>query len=60
MQAGVVVDFSLSNTVGVLISTSAITDALGIAVVQIGPSDVLGAGTVTASADPDGSSPISV
>ena len=60
VQAGVVVDFSLSNTVGVLISTSAITDALGIAVVQIGPSDVLGAGTITASADPDGGSPITV
>ena len=60
VQAGVVVDFTLSNAVGALLTTSAITNGSGLAIVQVGPGAVQGAGSVSASANPDGSSPINV
>jgi hypothetical protein len=59
VQANVLVEFSLSNNVGVLTSLSAITDANGLAIVPIAPGAVSGAGLVTVNANPDGSSAIS-
>ena len=58
-QQDVLVTFTLSNDVGVLLSTTGITDVNGIASVQLSAGDVAGAGLVTASANPDGNSPIS-
>gem|GEM_PF-2184208 len=57
-QAGVLVEFSLVNDVGVLLSSTAITDANGIASVQLAAGDVSGAGIVVVNANPDGNSSI--
>src|SRR5690606_32526551 len=49
-EIGQLVEFSLINSVGRLVNESAITDANGVAIVQLNPGDVSGAGSVEASA----------
>src|SRR5690606_3366847 len=47
---GQLVSFSLVNSVGVLVNSTSITDADGIAIVQVNPGSVSGAGSVVAGA----------
>ncbi len=58
-EPDVVVNFSLAGDAGVLIASSAVTDVNGIATVQIAPGAVAGAGVLTITSNPDGSSPLS-
>ncbi len=51
---GAIVQFSLVNNVGSLITETALTNGSGLAIVQLSPGDVKGAGSVSASATVNG------